>query len=301
MQSEILYISSLLIAYLVELIFNHYLPITHPIKFLQPLFLSVNRQLKPKRLLLLKVLLFSVISVASTYFVAFYLDFWLMKAHYSLVVLHHVFWLSITLSNTSTIRKGKNLFKLLHTKEELGKARKLFAQYTGSDSSKMTVNELRKAILQYIAHRLCVDLVAPVLYYMLFGLPGLLIYKTLMVIYDTVNRFKHHSSIYTLNRFIHYLIQIVPALCTSLLMILSEGGFIHLLAIINPENFKFNPSKSFPCTALSVLLKYDLSPQQSLTNLPGNLPSISMRKTALIVLRTALLTILLAATLRYLA
>ena len=96
-------------------------------------------------------------------------------------------WLGIALSavlvfyclaGTTLIREVKQVF--LAADRSLEEGRKLVSRIVGRDTSELTDQEVRIAALETLAENLSDGVIAPLFWYLLLGVPGMLAYKWLI-------------------------------------------------------------------------------------------------------------------------
>jgi adenosylcobinamide-phosphate synthase len=85
-------------------------------------------------------------------------------------------WVFYGLANTGLVREGRAVFGVLE-REGLEAGRRQLARIVGRDTTRLDAQQIRTAVLESLAENLSDGVVAPLLYYALAGVPGLMAYK----------------------------------------------------------------------------------------------------------------------------
>ena len=146
------------------------------------------------------------------------------------------------------------VFDAVERSEEEG--RKQVARIVGRDTSTLSAQEIRTAALETLAENLSDGVVAPLFYYLLFGLPGILTYKMINTLDSMIG---YHSTRYILfGRWaarIDDVANYIPARLTALLMLLVSGR-LDLLGFVWREGKNHaSPNSGYPEAALASILQ----------------------------------------------
>lgn len=85
-------------------------------------------------------------------------------------------WVFYGLANTGLVREGRAVFEVLE-REGLAAGRRQLARIVGRDTAGLDEQQIRTAVLESLAENLSDGVVAPLCYYALAGVPGLMAYK----------------------------------------------------------------------------------------------------------------------------
>jgi adenosylcobinamide-phosphate synthase len=85
-------------------------------------------------------------------------------------------WVFYGLANTGLVREGRAVFAALEN-HGLEAGRRQLARIVGRDTTQLDTQQIRTAVLESLAENLSDGVVAPLLYYALAGVPGLMAYK----------------------------------------------------------------------------------------------------------------------------
>lgn len=171
-------------------------------------------------------------------------------------------WLGIALSavlvfyclaGTTLIREVKQVF--LAADRSLEEGRKQVSRIVGRDTSELTDQEVRIAALETLAENLSDGVIAPLFWYLLLGVPGMLAYKMVntldsMVGYKNERYLQFGCAAAHIDDMANY----IPARLTALLMVLSVGRPGLLRFVGKYGNRHASPNSGYPESALAGIL-----------------------------------------------
>ena len=157
------------------------------------------------------------------------------------------------LAGTTLIREVREVFFALDRSLEEG--RQQVARIVGRDTTQLTAQEVRKAALETLAENLSDGVIAPLFWYILLGVPGMMAYKMVNTLDSMIG---YHSERYLqfgcfaarMDDVANYL----PARLTALLMVLAAGkprllGFVKRFGKCHAS-----PNSGYPESALAGIL-----------------------------------------------
>ena len=157
------------------------------------------------------------------------------------------------LAGTTLIREVRQVFLALD--RSLDEGRKQVARIVGRDTSELSAQEVRTAALETLAENLSDGVIAPLFWFAILGIPGMLAYKMVntldsMIGYKT-NRYRDFGC---WAAHIDDIANYIPARLTALLMIVAAGkprltGFVWR----NGRNHA-SPNSGYPEAALAGIL-----------------------------------------------
>lgn len=179
---------------------------------------------------------------------------------YNLFVLNS--WLGIIVSSilvfyclagTTLIHEVKMVF--LAADRSLEEGRKQVSRIVGRDTSELTDQEVRTAALETLAENLSDGVIAPLFWYLLLGVPGMLAYKMVNTL-DSMIGYKNERYLQfgCMAAHIDDIANYIPARLTAFLMVLSAS---------RPRLFRFvgkygsqhaSPNSGYPESALAGIL-----------------------------------------------
>lgn len=157
------------------------------------------------------------------------------------------------LSGTTLIREVRMVFQAVDRSLEEG--RKQVARIVGRDTSELSAQEVRTAALETLAENLSDGVIAPLFWYVVLGVPGMLAYKMVntldsMIGYKNERYVKFGRVAARLDDAANY----IPARLTAFLMVV-VGGRLSLLKFVRRYgNQHASPNSGYPEAALAGLL-----------------------------------------------
>ena len=187
---KLILILPLIIAYLLDLWLADPEHWPHPVRWFGKAISSGDKALNKGKHRFLKGILLTVFLVAGTYLIFFYADRWLWQ-------LTSPGWLAFTtlfaywgLANQSLINESLQVFKKL--KEGLEAGRQQLARIVGRDTKVLNEQETRIATLETMAENLSDGVIAPIFYYALLGVPGMMAFKMISTL-DSMIGYRNHK------------------------------------------------------------------------------------------------------------
>ena len=182
----------------------------------------------------------------------------MVPAHYTILSplttnLFDVVVIFFCLAGTTLIREVRQVFLALD--RSLDEGRKQVARIVGRDTSELSAQEVRTAALETLAENLSDGVIAPLFWFAILGVPGMLAYKMVntldsMIGYKT-DRYRNFGC---WAAHIDDIANYIPARITALLMIIAAGK-PHLTAFVwrNGRNHA-SPNSGYPEAALAGIL-----------------------------------------------
>ena len=243
----------LIIGFILDSLLGDPLWLPHPIRWFGKIILFFENKLNKDKNSTLKGCCMVLVLISATYF-TFYgiLEFsQLFKYIYYPLASVFVFY---GLANRSLITESLKVERKL-TNEGLEAGRKQLSRIVGRDTSQLSENKIRIAVLETLSENLSDGVIAPLLYYAIGGIPLMLAYKMVNTL-DSMIGYKNE-------RYIQFgfcaaklddIANFIPARITALLMVfitLSRRGIIYI--------FKFghkhvSPNAGYPEAALAGIL-----------------------------------------------
>ncbi len=174
--------------------------------------------------------------------------------HPSLTIAVSVLFLFFGLANRTLIVEGRMVFEVLD-KQGLDAGRKQLARIVGRDTSNLSAQQIRTATLETMAENLSDGVVAPLFYYLLAGVPGIMCYKMINTM-DSMIGYKNDRYI-LFGRFAARLDDVanyVPARLTAFFMALSGLSWRALYYVFTFGGKHASPNAGYPEAALAGLL-----------------------------------------------
>ena len=184
----------------------------------------------------------------------------------SALALHYLFvlnrWSGIVISailvfyclaGTTLINEVKMVF--LAADRSLEEGRKQVSRIVGRDTSALTDQEVRTAALETLAENLSDGVIAPLFWYLLLGVPGMLAYKMVNTL-DSMIGYKNERYLQfgCVAAHIDDMANYIPARLTAFLMVLSTGRLGLLKFVRKYGNQHASPNSGYPESALAGVL-----------------------------------------------
>lgn len=157
------------------------------------------------------------------------------------------------LAGTTLIREVRAVFRAVERSTEAG--RKQVSRIVGRDTHTLSSQEIRTAALETLAENLSDGVVAPLFWYLLLGVPGMMAYKMVntldsMIGYKT-ERYNLFGRIAArMDDMANYL----PARLTALLMVIASGHLQLFHFVRQYGNQHASPNSGYPEAALAGIL-----------------------------------------------
>ena len=202
----------------------------------------------------LKGALMAIIYITGVFVVVWFLRT-ILSSHLSPLTtnLFDVVVIFFCLAGTTLIREVRQVFLALD--RSLDEGRKQVARIVGRDTSELSAQEVRTAALETLAENLSDGVIAPLFWFAILGVPGMLAYKMVntldsMIGYKT-DRYRNFGC---WAAHIDDIANYIPARITALLMIIAAGK-PHLTAFVwrNGRNHA-SPNSGYPEAALAGIL-----------------------------------------------
>ena len=170
-------------------------------------------------------------------------------------VVFSVIMLFYCLANKTLIREGFAVFNTLE-KEGLIAGRKRLSWIVGRDTSQLTAQQIRIATFETMSENLSDGVIAPLFYYLLFGIPGAMCYKMINTL-DSMIGYKNDRYI-NFGKFAAKLDDVanfIPARITALLILLVTFKLKGISFVFREGKKHSSPNAGYPEAALAYVLE----------------------------------------------
>ena len=157
------------------------------------------------------------------------------------------------LAGTTLIREVKMTFEAIDRSLEAG--RKQVGRIVGRDTSELSSIEIRTAALETLAENLSDGVIAPLFWYAVAGVPGMLAYKMVNTLDSMIGyRNERYRDFGCVAAHIDDIANYLPARLTALLMVIASGhiGLIKFVKKFGREHA--SPNSGYPEAALAGIL-----------------------------------------------
>lgn len=223
----------------------------HPIIFFGNLIAWGEKLLNKGKYKVIKGFIYNALLIALAFMVGKLIDHIFYRTWTHIVISTIVIFYMI--SGTTLIREVKMVFEAVD--ESLDKGRAQVARIVGRDTAELSAHEVRTAALETLSENLSDGVVAPLFWYAILGLPGILMYKMIntqdsMIGYKN-ERYKDYGYF---SAKIDDLANLIPARLTAILMLLVCNK-LNLLSFVYRNGDKHaSPNSGYPEVALAGIL-----------------------------------------------
>ena len=188
---------------------------------------------------------------------AYLLTYWIL--YFAGIVHPFLFGLLTTigvffcLAGKTLITEVKAVFEAVERSTEEG--RQQVARIVGRDTSRLTPQEIRTAALETLAENLSDGVIAPMFWFLLLGLPGMMAYKMVNTLDSMIGykneRYKEFGRIAArIDDFANY----IPARLTAFLMLIVSGNWDKRDFVFRYGRAHASPNSGYPEAALAAIL-----------------------------------------------
>ena len=157
------------------------------------------------------------------------------------------------LAGTTLVREVRMVFEAADRSLEDG--RRQVGRIVGRDTAQLSDKEIRTAALETLAENLSDGVIAPLFWFALLGVPGMVAYKMVNTLDSMIGyRSERYRRFGTVAARMDDVANYIPARLTALLMVIASGrlGLIRFVAKYGPEHA--SPNSGYPEAALAGIL-----------------------------------------------
>ena len=249
MDSCIVAIVSLLVGWLLDLLFGDPARLPHPVVWFGKAIAFFEHRLNKGSHRKLKGALTAVFLIAATYTVGL-----ILNSQFPILNFLVVFY---CLAGTTLIREVREVFRAVDRSLEEG--RKQVARIVGRDTSELSAQEVRTAALETLAENLSDGVIAPLFWFAILGVPGMLAYKMVNTLDSMIGyKTERYKDFGCWAAHIDDIANYIPARLTALLMVLPHAILNFKFSIFNfvRKNGRHHasPNSGYPEAALAGIL-----------------------------------------------
>lgn len=244
----------LLIGYILDLFFGDPRKLPHPIVLFGNTISFCTKHLNKGKYQLAKGALLAFGLATGVFFIFWFLSSVILLWNNSAYVVFTSIMVFYGLANKSLLEEGFEVFKHLNEKG-LDAGRKRLSWIVGRDTSKLSKQEIRLAVLETLSENLSDGVVAPLFYYAIAGVPGMMCYKMINTM-DSMIGYKNEKYI-LFGRFAARLDDVanfIPARLTAFLMVVLSFSYKGLVYMFKYGNAHLSPNAGYPESALAGIL-----------------------------------------------
>ena len=243
----------LLVGWIGDLIIGDPSWLPHPIVWFGKLIAAFERWLNRGRFRKLKGALTAIVLIAAVFAAFYYLMDWLYSINVFLGMAVGAICVFYCLAGTTLIREVREVFRAVDRSLEEGRTQ--VARIVGRDTSNLNEQEVRTAALETLAENLSDGVIAPLFWYMLLGVPGMMAYKMVNTLDSMIGyRTERYREFGWCAAHIDDVANYLPARITALLMLLVTWRFSLLSFTTRFGREQDSPNSGYPEAALAGIL-----------------------------------------------
>jgi len=247
-------ILAVVLAYLLDLLIGDPISLPHPIVYFGRMIAFFEKRCNKGNNRMLKGALVNVGLIAGV-FLLFFAFMWLAQSAtmYLFLALTIIFFF-YGLANRTLITEGVQVFVVLET-QGLQAGRTQLSRIVGRDTSELSEQQIKKAALETMAENLSDGVVAPIFWYAVAGIPGMMTYKMINTL-DSMIGYKSERYLYygRIAAYIDDVANYIPARLTALLMVVVSGSARAFRFMFKFGRKHSSPNAGYPESALAGLL-----------------------------------------------
>ncbi|MFA8436640.1 MAG: adenosylcobinamide-phosphate synthase CbiB [Marinifilaceae bacterium] len=249
-----LIIYPLVLGYLLDLLFGDPRNIPHPIILFGNTIALVDRKFNQGSHRILKGALVALLLAGSCFGVFYTLQELLKGWNQYVYLVFATIFVFYGLANKSLLQEGFEVFKHLNEKG-LEAGRKRLSWIVGRDTKDLSAQEIRLAVFETLSENLSDGVVAPLFYYAIGGIPGIMCYKMINTM-DSMLGYKNEKYLYfgRVAARLDDIANFLPSRITAILMVfvtLSWRGFTFIFRYGKAHT---SPNAGYPESALAGIL-----------------------------------------------
>jgi len=243
----------LAVAWVLDLIFGDPQHLPHPVVWFGKLISWGERHFNKGGHKFVKGMIFSLLSVIAIFGILLSLLKIAATLSITLYVVLSVLFIFYCLAGTTLIREVRGVFKAVDSSVEEG--RRQVARIVGRDTSGLDAQEIRTAALETLAENLSDGVIAPLFWYLLLGVPGMMAYKMINTLDSMIGyRNERYKDFGCFAARMDDVANYIPARITAFLMILSSGK-LQLFSFVKRYGSQHaSPNSGYPEAALAGIL-----------------------------------------------
>lgn len=247
---ELLKFIPLLLAWILDLCFGDPIRLPHPVVGFGKLISKGEHVLNKGRNRQWKGVVLALALIVGVYLVTSMI---LGCLSYIFGLLVNTILIFYCLAGTTLIREVRDVFRAVDRSLEEG--RKQVARIVGRDTSELSAQEVRTAALETLAENLSDGVIAPLFWYAVLGVPGMLAYKMVNTLDSMIGyRNERYKDFGCFAARVDDVANYIPARLTAFLMVLASGKLSLLGFVWKYGNQHASPNSGYPEAALAGIL-----------------------------------------------
>ncbi|WP_370424686.1 adenosylcobinamide-phosphate synthase CbiB [Tenacibaculum dicentrarchi] len=245
----------LIIAFLLDLIFGDPKKLPHLIVAFGNSISFGEKWLNKKNNQFLKGAFLTIFLVSISFIAPYFIIKWLNAADFKILAnIFSVLMLFYCLANKTLVKEGYAVFNTLKN-EGLEAGRKRLSWIVGRETTNLNEQQIRIATFETMSENLSDGIIAPLFYFLIFGVPGAMAYKMIntfdsMIGYKSNRYFWFGKFSAKLDDVVNY----IPARITAILMLVVQNKISGISFVFNEGKKHSSPNAGYPEAALAYIL-----------------------------------------------
>ncbi|WP_439184238.1 adenosylcobinamide-phosphate synthase CbiB [Carboxylicivirga taeanensis] len=245
---------AVLVGYIFDLLVGDPVKLPHPIVYFGKSISFTEKRMNRGKSRLVKGMLSSISLIVTVFLLFHFLMMWSLQASLWLYALLTAIFFFYGLANRTLITECIDVFKALEF-GGVAAGRKQVSRIVGRDTSQLTEQEIKKAALETMAENLSDGVVAPLFWYALLGIPGMMAYKMINTLDSMIGYKSERYLLYgRVAAYIDDVANYVPARITAFLMAMVVFSIRALRFIVKFGSKHSSPNAGYPEAALAGIL-----------------------------------------------
>jgi adenosylcobinamide-phosphate synthase len=242
------------LAYVADLLLGDPMWLPHPVVGFGKMVSSLEKRMNRGKYLLAKGLAMAVFAIALVYGVFFVMDDALQHVGNIVYILFTAVALFFVLANRTLINEGRMVFDQLE-RNGVEAGRKQLSRIVGRDTSQLSSQQIRTAVLETMSENLSDGVVAPLFWFAVGGIPAAMAYKMVNTL-DSMVGYKNDRYLLfgRASARIDDVANLVPARITALIMAIVALSWRAIAFSFKYGRCHSSPNSGFPEAALAGIL-----------------------------------------------
>lgn len=254
MDTYVIIIIPLLAGYLLDLVFGDPEKLPHPVRFFGSLITIAEKKLNKGKYRFLKGMAMVLVLCVGTFLFFYGMVYFLLLYLVPVYFLFATLFVFYGLANKGLITEGKKVFDALQYKG-LEAGRQRLSWIVGRDTSSLNAQQIRIAVLETMSENLSDGVIAPLFFYFISGVPGMMTYKMINTL-DSMVGYRNERYAY-FGKFAARLddvVNFIPARITAILMLLVTLSWRGCKFVKQYGHQHKSPNAGYPEAALAGIL-----------------------------------------------
>jgi adenosylcobinamide-phosphate synthase len=253
MEKAILLIAPLLMGYVLDLLIGDPDNWPHPVRVFGKLIAYFEKRLNQNSGRFVKGAVLAIVLVLVVFSFFTLINLWLINFQWPFVIVNGIFvWYG--LANRSLITEGENVFLALEN-GGIEAGRKQLSRIVGRDTSELTPQQIRVAVLETMSENLSDGVIAPLFFYAVGGVPGMMTYKMINTMDSMLGyRSERYEKFGKFAARMDDAANFIPSRLTAFLMVLVTFSWKGFQFIFRYGNKHKSPNAGYPEAALAGIL-----------------------------------------------